>query len=103
MSRRPGSSSEPDSGSSSRDLRQIGRYGGHGLTLGAAIALFAWLGNVVDGWLGTEPLFVILGAATGFAGGFFAMYRDLVLQDDEAERDDGGGPAEGGSRGGDGD
>ncbi|MFB6368330.1 MAG: AtpZ/AtpI family protein [Gemmatimonadota bacterium] len=74
-------------------LRQMGRYGGHGLTMGATTALFAWLGHLLDGALGTGSLFVILGAAIGFAGGFYAMYRDLVLRDGGS--DDGGGPRDG--------
>lgn len=76
-----------DDGSSPGPLRQMGRYGGHGITIGVATALFAWLGNLLDESLGTGPLFVILGATAGFVGGFYAMYRDLVL--DERREDDG--------------
>lgn len=68
-------------------LRQMGRYGGHGLTMGLATALFAWLGHLLDGWIGSGPLFVVLGGAVGFGGGFYAMYRDLVPG---ADRDDTG-------------
>lgn len=71
-------------------LQQMGHYGGHGLTIGGATALFAWLGHLLDGWAGTGSLFVILGAAAGFAGGFYAMYRDLVLDADRPDADDGG-------------
>lgn len=85
----PGDDGASDGGS----LRQMGRYGGHGITMGAATALFAWLGHLLDGWIGTGPLFVILGATAGFAGGFYAMYRDLVLRPD-------GGSTEGGDSGG---
>lgn len=70
--------------------RALGRYGGHGITIGAATALFTWLGHLADGWLHTAPAFVILGAIVGFGGGFFAMYRDLVLEPGE-DRDDGAG------------
>lgn len=79
-----------DDGASPGALRQMGRYGGHGLTIGLATALFSWLGNLLDGWIGTGPLFVILGATIGFAGGFYAMYRDLVLKKDREGADDGG-------------
>lgn len=76
-----------DDGSSSGALRQMGRFGGHGITIGVATALFAWLGNLLDESIGTGPLFVILGATAGFAGGFYAMYRDLVLRADDQSSD----------------
>ena len=57
---------------------ELGRYGGHGLTIGIATALFAWLGTLLDGRLHTEPLFVILGAFVGFAAGFYSMMRHLT-------------------------
>lgn len=96
MTRRPRTPpEEPSSGSSPDTIQQLGRYGGHGLTLGAATALFAWLGSLLDGWLGTAPLFVVLGAVAGFTGGFTSMYRDLVLRSGRGD----GGTAEEGERG----
>ncbi|MDP2496771.1 MAG: AtpZ/AtpI family protein [Candidatus Palauibacterales bacterium] len=84
-----GPAPEEDSSSSSSTGRQLARYGGHGLTIGVATALFSWLGNLLDGLIGTGPLFVILGATIGFVGGFYSMYRDLVLEQ-RREDDDGG-------------
>jgi len=63
---------EPSSSAS-----QIGRYGGYGITLGLAVALFAWLGTLLDARLGTEPLFVLLGTFTGFGAGLYRMLREL--------------------------
>jgi F0F1-type ATP synthase assembly protein I len=60
-------------------LKDVGRFGGHGLTLGIATALFAWVGSILDGRFHTEPLFVLLGTFTGFGAGFYSMYRHLVL------------------------
>lgn len=73
---------DPDrsAGSAPETLHELGRYGGYGLTLGAATALFTWLGNLLDGRVHTTPVFTIVGALAGFAGGFYAMYRDLVLR-----------------------
>lgn len=82
-----GPAGEDENGSSSGAVRQMARYGGHGLTIGVATALFSWLGNLLDGLIGTGPLFVILGATIGFGGGFYSMYRDLVLE--ERREDDG--------------
>lgn len=79
---------ENKDGSSPGTLRQMGRYGGHGLSIGATTSLFAWLGHLLDGWIGTGSLFVILGAVIGFAGGFYGMYRDLVLRAEDESGDD---------------
>jgi len=62
---------------------QLGRYGGHGLTLGLAVALFAWLGTLLDERLGTSPLFVLLGAFTAFGAGLYRMLRDLSETNDD--------------------
>lgn len=92
------SSAGPRSGNRDRSSptvwSELGRYGGHGLTIGIATALFAWLGTLVDGRLHTEPLFVLLGAFVGFAAGFYSMMRHLTggggsEPDVEAKRDEG--------------
>lgn len=70
---------------------QLGRYAGLGVTIGLSTAAFAWLGAWLDERLGTDPLLVILGAFLGFAGGFYSMYRRLVLR----PGDPGDGPADG--------
>lgn len=67
-------------------MRQFGELAGFGLTMALATALFAWLGSLVDGWLGTEPVFVLLGAFAGFGGGFYSMYRRLVPRPDPSDR-----------------
>ena len=71
-----------------RALTQLGRYSGHGLTLGLSTALFAWLGSLADERLHTGPLFVLLGTFIGFGGGFYAMYRQLVLDPRSKAKDD---------------
>ena len=60
-------------------MAQVGRQAGHGITIAASTALFAWLGSLLDDRLGTRPIFVILGAFLGFSAGFYSMYRRLVL------------------------
>jgi hypothetical protein len=69
-------------------LADIGRLGGHGLTLGIATALFAWIGSILDERFRTGPLFVILGTFTGFGAGFYSMYRHLVSKPSEEDPDD---------------
>lgn len=83
--------SEPDDDSPSA-ASQLGRYGGHGIALGLAVALFAWLGTLLDERLGTSPLFVLLGGAAGFAGGLYRLLRDLTGEAGEP----GGSSGEGG-------
>jgi ATP synthase protein I len=59
---------------------ELARYAGHGLTLVASTALFLFVGLKVDGWLGTLPLFTLLGAMVGAFAGFYSMYRHLVVE-----------------------
>lgn len=80
--------SEPGDDSSST-ASQLGRYGGHGIALGLAVALFAWLGTLLDERLGTSPLFVLLGAAAGFGGGLYRLLRDLAVPAGESDESDG--------------
>lgn len=61
---------------------------GLGLTLAAAIALFAIGGNWLDGRLGTGPLFVLAGTFLGFAGGFYSLYAKLVLRPRDERREE---------------
>ena len=73
-------------------MAHVGRHAGHGITIAASTALFAWLGSWLDDRLGTRPLFVILGAFLGFSAGFYSMYRRLAI--DSHEQRDGEPPAE---------
>lgn len=72
-------------------LGAVGRYAGHGLTLGLSVALFTWLGSLLDARLGSEPLFILSGALLGFGAGFYSMYRTLVLDPAREEKEDGPG------------
>ncbi len=69
---------KPDREAPFRPMTEVARYAGHGLTLAAATALFAWLGRWVDTRLSTAPLFVILGAFLGFTAGMYHMLRELL-------------------------
>ncbi len=53
---------------------------GHGLTWALSTALFLFLGWLVDRWLGTLPLFTILGAFVGAGAGFYSLYHHLVVR-----------------------
>lgn len=65
---------------------EAGRYLGHGLTWALSTVLFLFLGRVVDRWLGTTPLFTILGAFVGAGAGFYNLYYHIVVEPRERER-----------------
>ena len=58
---------------------------GAGFTFAFAILLFGAAGWVVDGWIGTRPLFAILAALLGGFAGFMSIYV-RVMRDTEARR-----------------
>lgn len=64
-------------------------FAGMGLQLAASIFLFLYLGKWVDGKLGTEPAFLIVGVFVGAAAGFYAMIRALRSVPRQAPRDGG--------------
>ena len=51
-------------------------------------AVFLFVGWLVDGWVGTAPLFTIVGAFVGAGAGFYNLYRQLVVP---PRKGDGGG------------
>ena len=57
-----------------------------GFTFAIAILAFGAVGWVVDGWLGTRPLFALVGAGLGGFGGFMNIYYRVKK---DTERRDG--------------
>lgn len=53
---------------------------GVGLQFAAAILIFLFIGGWLDDRLGTAPWLLILGVMLGAGGGFYSMYRRLVIQ-----------------------
>jgi ATP synthase protein I len=77
----------------------LARFSGHGLTLALSTGLFLMAGWWVDGKLGTRPLFALIGALLGAAGGLYSMVQHLLLmprKDSESKpdstREEDGGP-----------
>lgn len=58
----------------------VGRYLGYGLAWAVSVALFLALGWLVDGWLGTMPLFTILGVLIGAGAGMINLYNRVVVE-----------------------
>lgn len=51
---------------------------GAALTFAVAVALFAWLGHLGDGALGTSPILMVVGVLMGLVGGFLHVLRVLA-------------------------
>lgn len=84
-----------DESSGSRALWAVaGEHMGHGLTWALSVLFFLLGGWWLDGKLGTEPLFMIVGAFVGAAAGFYSLWHHLVEapggadpgEDEEADR-----------------
>jgi F0F1-type ATP synthase assembly protein I len=58
-------------------LAAVGPFLGLGLTFAMAVAFFFYLGWQVDRRVGSTPLFAILGAFVGAAGGFYYIVRHV--------------------------
>jgi F0F1-type ATP synthase assembly protein I len=72
----------PAGGSSGAD------FAGLGIQFAAAIVIFLFAGQWLDGKLGTDGLFTIIGVFVGGAGAFYNMYRKIsaAQRQDDAER-----------------
>lgn len=67
-------------------LAQASHALGAGLTWVGSTGLFLYLGWLADKWLGTLPLFALLGAFVGGGAGFYYMYHEMVIVPRERAR-----------------
>lgn len=58
----------------------LGRYAGLGMTWALSTGLFLLGGWAVDRWLGTMPLFLIIGAFVGAGAGFYSLYYHAIVE-----------------------
>jgi len=54
------------------------RYVHLGLTLAASTLLFLYAGYRLDQWVGTLPIFTLVGTFLGGLGGFLYLYREVT-------------------------
>jgi len=64
------------------------QFMGLGLQFVLSLLLFLYLGQWVDGKLGTSPWFMILGVFTGASAAFYSMYRKLKAAEQREEAQD---------------
>ena len=67
-------------------LANVAQYLGYGLTWALSTVLFLLGGWFVDRWLGTLPLFLIVGAFVGAGAGFYSLYYHVVIEPRERAR-----------------
>lgn len=72
--------------SPARSYGQGYAYVGVAFSFAGAMLLFGGIGWLVDGWLGTRPLFAIAGGLLGGFAAFMSLYY-RVRRDTERERD----------------
>jgi F0F1-type ATP synthase assembly protein I len=62
-----------------RDLQAVGAATGLGCTVVVSLLLCIVGGVLLDSWLGTAPIFVLIGVALGLAAAGYALYELAVL------------------------
>ena len=67
---------------------EIGLYASLGIQFAVTILLFLAVGWWLDGRLGTTPLFTLLGTLFGAVGGFYKLYRTLMVLDEKRKREE---------------
>lgn len=75
------------------------RYAGHGLSWALSTALFMFGGLELDRWLGTLPLFTVVGAIVGAVAGFYSLYHHLMAESRKGKEGGGGGAGRGSGKG----
>jgi ATP synthase protein I len=64
---------------SQRDLQAVGAATGLGCTVVVSLLLCIGGGVLLDNWLGTSPVFVLIGVALGLATAGYLLYELAVL------------------------
>ena len=61
---------------------------GLGLEIAVPVVLFTFLGYKADGWLGTEPWLLVVGALLGMAVSFYTLFRRALGWGQKPDQDD---------------
>jgi F0F1-type ATP synthase assembly protein I len=61
---------------------------GMGVEIAVPVVLFTFLGYKADGWLGTEPWLVVVGALLGIAVSFYTLFKRVLGSGQGSDRED---------------
>jgi F0F1-type ATP synthase assembly protein I len=79
-----------DHPSTTSSMAGAGAMAGLGLQFALSVLLFLWLGQWIDGKLGTEPIFLLLFVFLGAGASIYSIHRKLMAQqrreDEERKR-----------------
>lgn len=64
---------------SQRDWQMIGAASGIGCSVAVSLLLCIGAGVLIDRWLGTEPIGVLIGVALGLVAAGYSLYELAVL------------------------
>jgi ATP synthase protein I len=67
----------PKDGNVGREMGEGYKYVSLGLTFAFGIVIFLGLGFGLDRWLGTTPIFILIGTFLGTVLSFLTVYRKL--------------------------
>jgi len=67
------------------------KYLAIGLRFAGGIVVFVFAGLLLDRWLHTTPIFVVVGTLLGAVLGFLSVYRELGAEGRKVGRREGGG------------
>ena len=59
-----------------------------GVEIAVPVMLFTFLGYKADGWLGTEPWLVVVGALLGIAVSFYTLFKRALGSGQGSDRED---------------
>ena len=70
----------PKDGNVGREMGEGYKYVSLGLTFASGIVVFLFAGLVLDRWLGTTPIFILIGTFLGTVLSFLTVYRKLEAE-----------------------
>jgi hypothetical protein len=67
-----------DKGDTPEAVRKLAEIGSAGFAAGLTLAIFVVGGHFADVYLGTDPIFVLIGIVMGLVGSFYVLMRSFL-------------------------